>query len=302
MRYAAISERLLMNDVQNDSCRDLLKAAASFLAVAAAPWARPQGPAMPAPAMAGSAGPDISAVGRAFITNEDSNTNAVINPASNTVDTTIKRTNFDEDAQPPFRFVTGGVMPTHAAMIYKPLHRGYIDAQVAVPNPGGTLLATSRRISSNIYPIDAAKRRVVGKIANSQATLTTHLERLSSGVLLDREPHPPTFTRNGKELWVILRGEDRIAILDVDRAIRQLTGKGEKSEGAAQAVRTYVPTVEGPAQVGFSADGLLAFVISQRAAQLEILEVNPDGDGHSRPKRLRLVDLTAKDKPAFTPL
>ena len=288
-----------MNEAHNDSRRDFLKAAAAFPAVAAAPWAIAQGPAAtPVPAMPSSTGPDIAAVDRVFITNEDSNTISVINPASNAVETTINLTSFDEDARPPFRFVTGGVIPTHASMIHKPLYHGCIDAHGAVPNPDGTLLATSGRGSSNIYLIDAVNRRVLGNVANPQAGPTTNPDRLSSGILLGREPHEPTFTRNGKELWVTLRGEDRIAILDVDQAMRQLTGKGE---GPVHAVRTYVPTINGPAQVWFSKDGLLAFVISQKVAQLEILEVNPDGDGYSRPKRLRLVDLSAQDKPAFTP-
>ena len=288
-----------MNQALNDSRRDFLKAAAALPAVAAAPWALAQGPvAMPAPPMVVSTGPDIAPVDRVFITNEDSNTISVINPMSNTVDTTINLTSFDEDARPPFRFVTGGVMPTHAAMIHKPLYHGCIDAHGAVPNPDGTLLATSGRGSSNIYLIDAVNRRVLGNVANPQAGATTNPERLSSGILLGREPHEPTFTRNGKELWVTLRGEDRIAILDVDLATRQLTGQGA---APSQAIRAYVPTLNGPAQVWFSKDGLLAFVISQKVAQLEILQVNPDAKGHSRPKRLRLVDLSMQDKPAFTP-
>ena len=288
-----------MNEAFNDSRRDFLKAAAVLPAAAAAPWALAQGAtSAPAPALVSPVGSDIATVDRVFITNEDSNTISVINPMSNTVDSTINLTSFDEDARPPFRFVTGGVMPTHAAMIHKPLYHGCIDAHGAVPNPDGTLLATSGRGSSNIYLIDAVNRRVLGNVANPQAGLTTNPERLSSGILLGREPHEPTFTRNGKELWVTLRGEDRIAILDVAQATRQLTGQGT---APAQAVRAYVPTLNGPAQVWFSKDGLLAFVISQKAAQLEILQVNPDTNGHSHPKRLRLVDLGMQDKPAFTP-
>ena len=115
-------------------------------------------------------------------------------------------------------------------------------------------------------------------------------ERLSSGILLGREPHEPTFTRNGKELWVTLRGEDRIAILDVDQAMNQLGGEGpSRGQGAGKghgnesepAIRAYVPTINGPAQVWFSKDGLLAFVISQKVAQLEIIQVNPDRQGSS---------------------
>ena len=58
---------------------------------------------------------------RVFICNEDSNTLAVIDPNSNTVAGTVNLTSFDEDPRPPFRFVTGGVTPTHLAMVRKPL-------------------------------------------------------------------------------------------------------------------------------------------------------------------------------------
>ena len=289
-----------MNEKLNDTRRDFLKAAvalpAATAAAAAAPWAMAQdSTAAPAAPVTPSAGQDISPVDRVFITNEDSNTISVIDPMSNKVDATINLTSFDEDARPPFRFVTGGVMPTHAAMIHKPLYHGCVDAHGAVPNPDGTLLATSGRGSSNIYLIDAANRRVIGNAINPQAGPTTSPDRLSSGILLGREPHEPTFTRNGKELWVTLRGEDRIAILEVAQALQQV------GVAPASAVRAYLPTLSGPAQVWFSKDGKLAFVISQKVAQLEIFLVNPDAKGYSRPKRLRLVDLSAQDKPAFTP-
>ena len=280
-----------MNEPNNDR-RDFLKLAAAIPVTAAGSWAMAQAPAA-APAVATSG--DIAPQDRVFITNEDSNTISVLNPASNTVDTTINLTSFDEDARPPFRYVTGGVMPAHAAMIHKPLYHGCIDAHGAVPNPDGTLLATSGRGSSNIYLIDAVNRKVLGNLPNPQAGPTTSPERLSSGILLGREPHEPTFTRNGRELWVTLRGEDRIAILDVELARKQVTG------APSNAVLRYLPTLNGPAQVWFSKDGALAFVISQKVAQLEIFKVNPDARGNSRPERLRVVDISMHDKPAFTP-
>lgn len=49
-----------------------------------------------------SPGPDIGPTDRVFITNEDSNTISVIDPAKNAVDTTINLTTFDEDPRPPF--------------------------------------------------------------------------------------------------------------------------------------------------------------------------------------------------------
>ena len=237
----------------------------------------------------------IEAGDRVFITNEDSNTLVVINPNTNTVETTINLTSFDEDARPPFRFVTAGVAPTHAAMIHKPLYHGCIGAHGAVPSPDGKLLATSGRGSSNIYLIDAVNKRVLGNIPNPAAGPTTNPERLSSGILVGREPHEPTFTRNGKELWVTLRGEDRIAILDVARAQKQVGGTD------AGAILRYIPTINGPAQVWFNAQGTIAFVASQKVAKVDVFRVNANATGHSRPVRITTLDISAQDKPAFTP-
>ena len=267
--------------------RDILK----FSLAAAASTTLPM-------AYAQSARSDIDPRDRVFITNEDSNTRVVIDPRSNTVETTINLTSFDEDPRPPFRYVTAGVAPTHAAMIHKPLYHGCIDAHGAVPSPDGRLLATSGRGSSNIYLIDAAERRVIGNTPNPAAGPTTNPERLSSGILLGREPHEPTFTRNGKELWVTLRGEDRIAILDVGRAIRQL--RGADAPGSS-AVRHFLPTLNGPAQVWFNRDGTLAFVASQKVAKVDVFRVNAGADGHSQPQRLTTLDISAQDKPGFTP-
>ena len=240
-------------------------------------------------------GASIEVNDRVFITNEDSNTLVVIDPRTNTVESTINLTSFDEDPRPPFRFVTAGVAPTHAAMIHKPLYHGCIDAHGAVPSPDGKLLATSGRGSSNIYLIDAVNKRVIGNAPNPAAGPTTNPERLSSGILIGREPHEPTFTRNGRELWVTLRGEDRIVILDVERAVKQMGGTD------ASAVLRYVPTINGPAQVWFNANGTTAFVASQKVAKVDVFRVNPDAAGNSRPERITTLDISVQDKPAFTP-
>ena len=128
--------------------RDILKfslaAAAATTLPAAQSLAQAQGTAAtPGPAIPTSTVGGIDARDRVFITNEDSNTVVVIDPKTNTVESTINLTSFDEDPRPPFRYVTAGVAPTHAAMIHKPLYHGCIDAHGAVPHPDGRLLATS---------------------------------------------------------------------------------------------------------------------------------------------------------------
>lgn len=239
--------------------------------------------------------PDIDTQDRVFIANEDSNTITVIDPRTNTVDMTINLTSFDEDPRPPFRFVTGGTMPTHAAMIHKPLYHGCIDAHGVVPSPDGTMLATSGRGSSNLYLIDTVNKKVIGNAPNPFASAVTNPERISSGILVGREPHEPTFTRKGRELWVAVRGEDRIAIIDVEAAVKQVGGQD------AKAVRMFIGTVNGPSQVWFNAAGTLAFVASQKVPKVDVLRVNPDNRGFSHPKRLMTIDISGQDKPAFTP-
>jgi YVTN family beta-propeller protein len=272
------------------SRRDFLRIAGT-LPLAAGPALAQAQPAAPAARV-----PGIEEADRVFITNEDSNTIVVINPATNTVDRTINLTSFDEDPRPPFRYVTAGVAPSHAAMIHKPLYHGCIDAHGAVPSPDGRLLATSGRGSSNIYLTDAAQRRVIGNTPNPAAGGTTNPERISTGILVGREPHEPTFSRNGKELWVTIRGEDRIAILDVDAAIRSLRG-----DASAQAIRMVVGTLPGPAQVWFNRENTIAFVASQKVSKVDVFELRMGADGFTLPQRRVTLDIAEQDKPGFTP-
>jgi Lactonase, 7-bladed beta-propeller len=230
---------------------------------------------------------------RVFICNEDSNTLAVIDPRSNQLANTVNLTSFDEDPRPPFRLVTGGVTPTHLAMVRKPLYHGAIDIHGAAPSPDNTLIATTGRGTSNVYLIETSTLQVVGNTSNPQAGDSTNKERIATGLLVGREPHEPTFTRNGRELWVTVRGEGRIAIFDVAAA-----RAGSPSE---KALRGYIDTVNGPAQAWFSKDGALAFVACQKSSQVDVIQTNFGPDGHSQPKRLKLVDIRGQDPRGFTP-
>jgi YVTN family beta-propeller protein len=233
-----------------------------------------------------------------FICNEDSNTLSVINPLTHQVETTINFTSFDEDPRPPFRFVTGGIMPTHAAMIVKPLYHGAVHVHGAAPSPDSRLLAMTGRGTSNVYLIDVEKKRILGSKPNpfQGKGIDVNPEWISSGILVGREPHEPTFTRNGKELWVALRGESRIVILDVQAAVEAL-----EQGTTVSAVRQYFDTLDGSAQVWFSLSGDTAFVISQKIPFIDVFDVNPDKNGWSRPKLKTRLDIKAQDPFGFTP-
>lgn len=276
------------------SRRDLL----AWAAVAGAA-ATESAAAQPAPAAGPrTAPPPAAAAGDGvWICCEDSDTLAVVDPARLAVEATVNLTSFDEDPRPPFRFVTGGVVPTHGAMVQKPLYHGAVSIHGAAPNPDSTLVATTGRGSSNLYLVDTRTRRVVGNRPNPQASDQTGPDRLTSGVFVGREPHEPTFTRNGRELWVTVRGEDRVAVLDVQKAMEESAGGGRPGH----AIRGFVDTLPGPAHAWFSADGRRAAVISQKAPLIDLLDVSYDAEGFSTARRAARIDIRQADRFGFSP-
>lgn len=166
-----------MSADQRITRRTLLATTATAATLAAAPRVFAQG----------AVGLAASGSDRVYICNEDSNTLSVIDPATNSVAGTVNITSFDEDPRPPFRLVTGGVTPTHIAMVRKPLYHGAIDIHGAAPSPDDQLIATTGRGTSNVYLIETATMKVIGNAPNPQASPTTNLERLTSGIIVGRE-------------------------------------------------------------------------------------------------------------------
>ena len=62
-----------------------------------------------------------------------------------------------------------------------------------------------------------------------------------------------------------------------------------------------MPTLNGPAQAWFSADGSTAFVVSQKGSAVDVFAVDSDPQGFSRPRKLSTLDIAAQDKFGFTP-
>ncbi len=234
---------------------------------------------------------------RVFLTNEDSNTLTVIDPVKDAVEATVNLTSFDEDPRPPFRFVTGGMTPTHGAMVQKPLYHGAISIHGCVPSPDSTLLATAGRGTSNLYLIDTRTLKVIGNQPNSQAGPTANAEILTSGILVGREPHEPTFTRTGREIWVAVRGENKIAVIDVDKAKAECAGAAPRGSSLLR----MIPVLPGPAMVWFSGDGRMAFIISQKTSRIDVFEVSYDAKGFSTERRKATLDISAPDKFGFSP-
>jgi len=283
------------DDTAQTTRRDFLLTTTAGAALSALPGSLAR--AQTAPNSAPTSGPAKPPENdRVFICNEDSNTLSAINPLTNAIEPSINLTSFDEDHRPPFRLVTNGVVATHAGMIQKPLYHGAISIHGAVPSPDSTMIATTGRGSSNVYLIDTRTREVIGNTPNPNKRDDVVPTRLTNGILVGREPHEPTFTRNGRELWVTLRGSDQIAVLDVAKAIAE-----SKGAGPGTAVRRIIPTMPGPAHVWFSRDGNTAFLVSQKVPMIEVYAVKYDANGFSTAERKRQIDISAQDKFGFSP-
>ena len=271
------------------SRREMLALGANALTLAAASaFGLAETDAAPGPPSSGD---------RVILSNEDSCTLTVIDPSTQRVKHTINLTSFDEDPRPPFRFVTGDMVPSHGAMIQKPLYHGAISVHGCAPSPDSRLLATVGRGSGNLYLIDTQSLAVVGNRPNPRAGPTTNAETLTSGVLVGREPHEPTFTPTGREIWVTLRGEDRIAVLDVDAIPRE--SSGQTARGAS--IRGFVRTPPGPAMAWFADGGRTAFVVSQKTSSIEVMDVAYDASGYSTVGMRKTLDISAQDPFGFSP-
>ena len=192
--------------------RDILKYTLAAAAASALPAAHAQAPSG---ASAGAAATGIDPRDRVFITNEDSNTLVVIDPKTNTVESTINLTSFDEDPRPPFRYVTAGVAPTHAAMIHKPLYHGCIDAHGAVPSPDGRFIAYTGYDSTDATWKDAIMYVMDADGKNARA-LTEKLDRSPSGMIWASDA-------SGVYFNVENEGSRNLYFVSLKGAIRQVT-------------------------------------------------------------------------------
>src|SRR5258705_580760 len=169
-----------------------------------------------APAYAGqapfaAAAPDFPVSGRdgVYAAEQFSNTVSVINPSTNKNLGVIRL----GDPQP---------------MNLSPLYRG----QVLVHGMG--------------FSPDRKTLVVVSIASNSVTFIDTATNKVKHTTYVGRSPHEPFFTQDGSEVWVTVRGEDYVAVLD----------------GVTYAEKTRIQVPNGPGMTIFSPDGAYGYVCS----------------------------------------
>jgi YVTN family beta-propeller protein len=169
-----------------------------------------------APAQAGqspfaASAPDspVSGRDRVYAAEQFSNTVSVIDPSSNTNLGVIRL----GDPQP---------------MNLSPLYRG----QVLVHGLG--------------FSPDRKTLAVVSIASNSVTFVDTATNLVKHTTYVGRSPHEAFFTRDGSEVWVTVRGEDYVAVLD----------------GTTYAEKLRITVPNGPGMTIFSPDGRYGYVCS----------------------------------------
>jgi len=162
----------------------------------------------------------VSSRDRVYLGEQFSNTISVVDPASNTLLGVIR---------------LGDPQPANLS----PLYRGQVLVHGLGFSPDHhTLVAVS-----------------IG--SNSVSFIDTATNAVKHVTYVGRAPHEAFFTPDGREVWVSVRGEDYVSVLDAKRY-------GEIAR---------IPVPNGPGMVIFSPDGRYGYVCSSFSQETLVLEV-----------------------------
>jgi YVTN family beta-propeller protein len=157
---------------------------------------------------------------RVYTADQNSNTVSVIDPVSNTLLGQIR---------------LGNARPE----ILSPLYKGEINVHGLGFSPDhNTLIAVST-------------------VTNSATFIDTTTNKVKGVAYVGRNPHEGFFTPDGKEAWIVVRGEDYLAVIDPS-TFKEIS---------------RIRTTSGPGMVIFSKDRKLAFAANSFNAVVEVIDI-----------------------------
>src|SRR5580692_4069209 len=174
-----------------------------------------------APGLASAPDLPISHRDRVYAAEQFSNTVSVIDPADNRLLGVIR---------------LGEPQPAN----FSPLYRGQLLVHGMGVSPDHRTLA------------------IVSIGSNSVSFIDTRTNQVKHVTYVGRSPHEAFFTADGTEVWVTIRGENYVQILDATTYIEK--------------ARIVTPT--GPGMTIFSPDGHLAYVCSSFVAETDVFDTH----------------------------
>src|SRR3984893_677866 len=104
---------------------------------------------------------------------------------------------------------------------------------------------------------DSKLLAVVSVASNSVTLIDTATNAVKGTIYVGRSPHEPFFTPNGRELWVTVRGENYVSVIDPVR-IKETR---------------RIEMANGPGMTMFGPDGKYGFVCSSFTPELAVVDV-----------------------------
>jgi YVTN family beta-propeller protein len=104
----------------------------------------------------------------------------------------------------------------------------------------------------------SAKRKLLAVVSigsNAVTFISTKNDSVLKTVYIGRSAHEATFTPNGKQVWVSVRGEAYISVIDADKMVEI----------------KRVAVADGPGMVAFTPDGKWAYICSSFTAELDVV-------------------------------
>ena len=131
--------------------------------------------------------------------------------------------------------------------------------EIRLGNPYPNVLSPLYRGQSLVHGLGYSsklKMLVVVSIGSNSVTLiSTETNTILKTIYIGRSPHEATFTPDSRQVWISVRGEAYISVIDpfLMKEIRR------------------IPVADGPGMVVFTVDGKLAYVCSSFTPELDII-------------------------------
>lgn len=133
---------------------------------------------------------------------------------------------------------------------------GEISLGKPYPNVLSPLYRGQALVHGLRYSAEKKMLAAVGIGSNSVVLISTENNKVLKTIYVGRSPHEPTFTPDSKQIWVSVRGEAYISVIDV----------------ATMVEIKQIPVADGPGMVSLSPDGKIAYVCSSFTPELDIVD------------------------------
>ncbi len=133
---------------------------------------------------------------------------------------------------------------------------GEINLGKPYPNVLSPLYRGQALVHGLRYSADKKLLAAIAIGSNSLTLISTEDNHILKTIYLGRSPHEPTFTPDNKQIWVSVRGEAYISVVDV----------------TLMSEIKRIPVADGPGMVSFSPDGRIAYVCSSFTPEVDIID------------------------------